>query len=77
MNKVELISNGGKFPPIVSRSHGRSYDLYSHVSISVANNIAEDRQLQRSLEMATSTDDKGWTFDAFDPGTLRELTPQP
>ena len=23
--------------------------------------------------MATSTDDKGWTFDAFDPGTLREF----
>ena len=25
-------------------------------------------------EMAALADDKGWTFDAFDPGTLREST---
>ena len=24
--------------------------------------------------MAALADDKGWTFDAFDPGTLREFT---
>jgi hypothetical protein len=51
-------ANWGKPRHNTSWSHGQSYDLC---------NFSE-----RELEMAALADDKGWTFDAFDPGTLRK-----